>query len=143
AERLSDGPRPAPHHRRLEAGGGYRREPVRATPGVVAPASRPRHATRRAGALIALALPLLLAALPAAPAAAQRDTLPLDPALRIGTLDNGLRYYVRQNARPERRAELRLVVRAGSILEDDDQLGLAHFVEHMAFNGTRNFPKQE
>jgi zinc protease len=67
--------------------------------------------------------------------------LPADPAVRTGVLANGMRYYVRANGRPEKRAELRLVVNAGSILEDDDQRGLAHFVEHMAFNGTRNFSK--
>jgi zinc protease len=61
----------------------------------------------------------------------------------IGTLPNGLRYYVRENPKPENRADLRLVVNAGSVLEDDDQRGLAHFVEHMAFNGTKNFEKQE
>ena len=61
----------------------------------------------------------------------------------MGTLANGLRYYVRRNARPEQRAELRLVVNAGSILEDADQRGLAHFVEHMAFNGTRRFAKND
>ena len=59
-----------------------------------------------------------------------------------GTLDNGLTFFIHQNDQPENRAELRLVVNAGSILEEDDQLGLAHFVEHMAFNGTRNFEKQ-
>jgi zinc protease len=68
--------------------------------------------------------------------------LPLDPAVRAGRLPNGLRYYVRQNAKPEHRLELRLAVDAGSVLEDDDQRGLAHFVEHMAFNGTRRFAKQ-
>ena len=71
------------------------------------------------------------------------EVLPEDPAVLTGELDNGLRYYVRQNGRPENRAFLRLVVRAGSVLEDDDQLGLAHFVEHMAFNGTKNFEKAE
>lgn len=60
-----------------------------------------------------------------------------------GALPNGLRYYIRENARSAKRAELRLVVNAGSILEDPDQLGLAHFVEHMAFNGTTHFEKQE
>jgi len=70
-------------------------------------------------------------------------TLPVDPAVRIGRLPNGLRYYVRRNAKPEQRAELRLVVNAGSILEDSDQLGLAHFVEHMAFNGTKNFARND
>ena len=60
---------------------------------------------------------------------------------RPGGSPNGLRYYIRANKKPEKRAELRLVVNAGSILEDDDQAGLAHFVEHMAFNGTKNFPE--
>ena len=69
--------------------------------------------------------------------------MPVDPAITQGRLPNGLRYYVRANKKPEQRAELRLVVKAGSILEDDDQRGLAHFVEHMAFNGTQHFPKHE
>lgn len=69
--------------------------------------------------------------------------LPIDPAVTTGTLPNGIRYYVRQNAEPAKRAELRLVVNAGSAHEDDDQRGLAHFLEHMAFNGTRNFEKQD
>ncbi|MFN2564070.1 MAG: M16 family metallopeptidase [Gemmatimonadaceae bacterium] len=69
--------------------------------------------------------------------------LPIDPRVVIGRLPNGLRYYIRQNARPEKRAELRLAVNAGSVLEANDQRGLAHFVEHMAFNGTRRFEKQE
>jgi zinc protease len=69
--------------------------------------------------------------------------LPVDPKVRVGTLPNGLRYYIRQNKKPEKRAELRLVVNAGSVLEDDDQRGLAHFAEHMAFNGTKNFKKNE
>ncbi len=63
--------------------------------------------------------------------------------MRIGTLPNGIRYYVRRNAKPEQRAELRLVVNAGSILEDNDQRGLAHFLEHMAFNGTKSFAKND
>src|SRR5919106_6464950 len=67
--------------------------------------------------------------------------MPVDPEVALGTLPNGLRYYVRANKRPARRAELRLVVKAGSVLEDDDQLGLAHFVEHMQFEGTKHFPK--
>jgi zinc protease len=102
---------------------------------------------------VGLGLALALVAAPAgvraqAPAvtgagAAGADTLPRDPAVRAGTLANGLRYVVRENRRPERRAELRLVVDAGSVLEDEDQRGLAHFVEHMAFNGTENFEKQE
>lgn len=68
--------------------------------------------------------------------------IPVDPEVATGTLPNGLRYYVRVNSRPARRAELRLVVNAGSVLEDDDQQGLAHFVEHMEFEGTRHFPGQ-
>jgi zinc protease len=69
--------------------------------------------------------------------------VPVDPRITVGTLSNGLRYYVRANKQPQNRAELRLVVNAGSVLEDDDQRGLAHFVEHMCFNGTRHFPKQD
>ena len=69
--------------------------------------------------------------------------LPMDPNVTVGELENGLRYYIRQNSQPENRAELRLVVNAGSVLEDDTQLGLAHLAEHMAFNGTENFEKQE
>src|SRR3954471_13235100 len=57
--------------------------------------------------------------------------MPVDPEVSVGTLPNGLRYYVRPNAKPARRAELRLVVKAGSVLEDPDQQGVAHFVEHM------------
>ncbi len=68
--------------------------------------------------------------------------MPVDPEVVVGTLPNGLRYYVRANGRPAHRAELRLVVKAGSVLEDDDQQGLAHFVEHMLFEGTRRFPRQ-
>lgn len=71
------------------------------------------------------------------------QAVPVDPRITVATLPNGLRYYIRANAQPQSRAELRLVVNAGSILEDDDQRGLAHFVEHMCFNGTRHFPKQD
>ena len=70
------------------------------------------------------------------------QSMPVDPDVLVGTLPNGLRFYVRANGRPAHRAELRLVVKAGSVLEDDDQQGLAHFVEHMEFEGTRHFPKQ-
>ncbi len=69
--------------------------------------------------------------------------IPLDPAVRTGVLPNGMRYYVQQNAKPEGLAELRLAVNAGSMQEADDQVGLAHFVEHMCFNGTTNFPKSD
>ena len=71
------------------------------------------------------------------------DTIPVDPQITIGTLKNGLKYYIRENKKPENRAFLRLVVNAGSILENDDQQGLAHLNEHMAFNGTEHFKKQE
>src|SRR5215471_9906573 len=82
--------------------------------------------------------------IPAAVAALKpSDPMPVDAAITQGTLPNGLRYYVRANAKPEKRAELRLVVKAGSVLEEDDQQGLAHVVEHMAFNGTKNFPKHD
>ena len=79
---------------------------------------------------------------PASPPAAD-PFLPLDPQVQTGTLKNGLRYFIRHNQKPENRAELRLVVNVGSVLEEDDQQGLAHFAEHMAFNGTKNFAKQE
>ncbi|WP_412061402.1 M16 family metallopeptidase [Rubrivirga sp. IMCC45206] len=89
-------------------------------------------------------LPLALALLAVAPHAQTADmALPFDPAVRQGELANGLRYYVRANTEPEGRAELRLAVDAGSILEADDQRGLAHFVEHMAFNGTERFDEPE
>ncbi len=69
--------------------------------------------------------------------------IPVDPKVRIGKLENGLVYYIRQNKKPEKRVELRLVVNAGSLLETDAQQGLAHFTEHMCFNGTSHFPKNE
>jgi zinc protease len=80
---------------------------------------------------------------PAAPAKIDPDDLPVavDPAVRVGKLPNGLTYYVLHHATPPHRAALWLAVNAGSVLEDDDQRGLAHFVEHMAFNGTKRFPK--
>src|SRR5258708_1767552 len=70
------------------------------------------------------------------------DPLPLDARVKRGTLANGLTYYVLQHKKPEKRAQIWLAVNAGSVLEDDDQRGLAHFVEHMGFNGTTRFPKQ-
>jgi zinc protease len=72
-----------------------------------------------------------------------RQEMPVDPNVKIGKLSNGLTYYIRRNSLPEKRVELRLVVNTGSVLEDDDQLGLAHFMEHMNFNGTKRFPKNE
>jgi zinc protease len=71
------------------------------------------------------------------------DLLPIDNKVIIGKLPNGLTYYIRKNVQPKNRAELYLVNKAGSILETDAQQGLAHFTEHMAFNGTKDFPKNE
>src|SRR5436190_913028 len=68
--------------------------------------------------------------------------MPVDPEVLVGGLANGLRFYIRPNPKPAGEAEVRLVVRAGSVLEDDDQRGLAHFVEHMQFQGSRHFPGQ-
>ncbi|MFI5253547.1 MAG: M16 family metallopeptidase [Bacteroidota bacterium] len=70
-------------------------------------------------------------------------SLPLDSTLIVGKLENGLRYYIRTNHKPEHRAELRLIVNAGSLMEDDDQRGLAHVLEHVAFDGTEHFKKHE
>jgi zinc protease len=71
------------------------------------------------------------------------DEIPLDKNILTGKLDNGLKYYIRENKKPEDRAFLRLAVNAGSTLENDDQQGLAHLVEHMAFNGSTHFKKNE
>ncbi len=79
----------------------------------------------------------------AAALADPESALPLDPSVRYGVLDNGLTYYVRANTEPAKRADLWLAVNAGSVLEDDDQRGLAHFLEHMLFNGTQRFPAGE
>jgi len=77
----------------------------------------------------------------AAAAVDPQQPLPVDPTVRTGTLDNGLTYYVRENHEPKQRAELWLAINAGSVLEDADQQGLAHFLEHMLFNGTERFPE--
>ena len=69
--------------------------------------------------------------------------VPIDPSITTGKLDNGLTYYIKHNPKTENKAELRLVINAGSLLETEEQQGLAHFLEHMAFNGTRNFEKNE
>ena len=76
-------------------------------------------------------------------AAIPEGEIPVDPEVKIGTLSNGLTYYIRNNGKPEDKVELRLVVNAGSIMETDRQLGLAHFMEHMNFNGTKNFKKND
>lgn len=69
--------------------------------------------------------------------------LPIDKSVRIGKLENGFTYYIKRNEKPEKRVELRLAVNAGSICETDEEQGLAHFTEHMCFNGTKNFEKNE
>jgi zinc protease len=90
-----------------------------------------------------VALASLLLSL-SATAQVQLDTvLPIDAHVKVGHLDNGLTYYIRQNAQPAKKVELRLVVNAGSVLEDENQRGLAHFCEHMAFNGTKHFQKND
>jgi len=93
--------------------------------GLAAPAQTPPGRETSAASVAAFAL---------------SQQMPVDPEVVVGTLPNGLRYYVRANGKPGKRAELRLVVKAGSALEDADQRGLAHFVEHMEFEGTRHFP---
>ena len=69
--------------------------------------------------------------------------IPLNPQVKTGKLANGLRYFILQNKKPENKVELRLAVNAGSIQEDKDQLGLAHFMEHMNFNGLKHFPHND
>lgn len=69
--------------------------------------------------------------------------IPFDPSVKTGKLKNGLTYFIKKNAKPENKVDLRLVINAGSILENDDQQGLAHFMEHMCFNGTKRFPKNK
>jgi len=79
----------------------------------------------------------------AAPAPTAQADLPPDPRLRFGTLPNGMRYVVMKNATPPGQTSLRLRIGAGSLMEEEDQRGLAHFIEHMAFNGTTNVPEGE
>src|SRR3954463_12365782 len=118
----------------------------------------PRFVHRPLRATTCLLVCVLVAAVaesPSAQIASGRDTtaasvapyplaadMPVDPEVLIGGLPNGLRFYIRPNPRPARQVELRLGVKAGSVLEDDDQRGLAHFVEHMQFQGSRHFPGQ-
>lgn len=100
------------------------------------------------GGRVAQAMPEALQAVAAPATSAQPamsldQTLPVDAAVRTGQLPNGIRYYIRRNSRPANRVSLRLAVNVGSIYEDNDQRGLAHFLEHMAFNGTENFKPGE
>jgi zinc protease len=80
---------------------------------------------------------------PAQTTQAKSPALPVDPDVLTGKLPNGLTFYIRKNSEPKNRAVLYLVTKAGSVLETDEQQGLAHFTEHMAFNGTRDYPKNE
>ncbi|MEG1586698.1 MAG: insulinase family protein [Bacteroidales bacterium] len=86
------------------------------------------------------ALWLIIGFTPISVFAQQVPPMPLDPAVRYGKLENGLTYYIRHNELPKDRAEFYIAQKVGSVLEEDSQRGLAHFLEHMAFNGTKNFP---
>ncbi len=90
-----------------------------------------------------LLTPLFAVAQDAPPSLAPQAALPLNPDVRTGTLANGLTYFIQRNTEPANRAEFRLAINAGAVQENDDQRGLAHFLEHMLFNGTRRFEKQE
>ena len=93
--------------------------------------------------LFVAVLTVLSTALMVAQDMSQLPQIPVDPDVRIGKLDNGLTYYIRHNAWPEHRAEFYIAQRVGSIQEDDNQRGLAHFLEHMAFNGSKHFKGNE
>ena len=96
------------------------------------------------GAVFAvLCLLVSVAILPAIAQPKLTDPLPISSEIKTGTLPNGLKYYIKKNSRPEKKMELRLAVNAGSILEEDNQQGLAHFTEHMGFNGSKNFKKND
>lgn len=88
---------------------------------------------------VALATALVSAQAPQPAPLDLQQAIPFDTAVRTGTMPNGMKYFIRQNARPEKRLTLRLAVKAGSLFEADDQLGLAHLIEHMAFNGSDHF----
>lgn len=90
---------------------------------------------------ILISVPGIVAAQTATKAAS--EVIPLDPAIKIGKLPNGFTYYIRKNVEPKNRVQLYLANKVGSILENEDQQGLAHFMEHMGFNGTKNFPKND
>ncbi len=106
--------------------------------------NRPPRPLRVLALAAVVALGCAADATPAAAAVpALGDSLRFDPAVRTGTLDNGLRYYIRHNDRPAARVSLRLAIAAGSTAERDDQRGLAHFAEHMDFNGSEHFKPEE
>jgi zinc protease len=122
-----------------------RREGTPRGPCVIAPATRRDEPTRRsiiAAAIFCIALAVGVSrSAPAQARHAPPQPLPEDSSIRIGRLRNGLTYYLKHDGYPAHRAELRLVVNAGSVLEDADQRGLAHLLEHMAFDGSTHFPK--
>jgi zinc protease len=99
--------------------------------------------TKNVKTLACLAALLGAHAIAAAAPVSLDDPIPVGPQVKVGKLANGLTWYVMRNARPEHKLELRLIVKAGSVLEDDDQQGLAHFTEHMAFNGSTHFKRNE
>ena len=72
-----------------------------------------------------------------------KNEFPLDPAITYGKLENGLTYYIRENQTPKDKVSIKLIIKAGSVMEEENQLGLAHLLEHMAFNGSKNFPKRK
>ena len=71
------------------------------------------------------------------------NVFPLDPAINYGKLENGLTYYIRENSSPKDKVVMRLFIKTGSVMEEEHQRGLAHLIEHMAFNGSKNFPKNK
>ena len=90
--------------------------------------------------LLKSGIALLMGLFAATGASAQMQELPVDSAVRVGHLPNGLTYYIRHNETPKGQADFYIAQKVGSILEEDNQRGLAHFLEHMCFNGTTNFP---
>ena len=124
-------------------------------PGTASPTASPESTATVAPVATPTAIPTTTVAATAPPkvtpeptataAPTPQDDVPLafDPLVTRGTLSNGMVYYIRQNQEPRERVQLWLIVKAGSILEEEEERGLAHFVEHMAFNGTERFAKQE
>jgi len=98
---------------------------------------------KRTGRKLFLPVLLFVSLNPTGMAQANMDPVPIDTAIRMGKLDNGMTYYIRQNHEPEKRASFYIIQNVGALLENDNQNGLAHFLEHMAFNGTRHFPTKE
>lgn len=91
----------------------------------------------------ALLTAAILTTIPPASAIDLNAPIPVGPQVKVGKLPNGLTYYIQRNGKPEHKLELRLVVNAGSVLEEDDQQGLAHMLEHLAFNGSTHFKQQD